>query len=110
MTDTGHTTPASTRTSLGGWTLLLALTLTVHAAAVSSVTPLHRPAVVEAVARFLASAHTDQATRDDRSFARSPSGSLIEFADRPVVTSSSFLDPNSALLLERLNLPPPVLA
>lgn len=47
------------RPCLGGFTLLLALTLSVQAAAITSAAPIHRPLVVQAVARLIASASSE---------------------------------------------------
>lgn len=96
------------RTCLGGLTLLLALTLSVRGVAVSSSNQMPRPAVVQAVVRFLAAASETPDVRERRDVA----GLARASAPAKLVALPADADghEDAALLREHLNLPPPTRA
>jgi len=96
------------RTCLGGLTLLLALTLSVRGVAVSSSAHMPRPAMVQAMVRFLAAASETPDVRERQEVA----GLARASAPASPITLRSDADrhEDAALLRERLNLPPPARA
>lgn len=96
------------RSCLGGLTLLLALTLSVRGVAGPSSAPVHRPAVVQAVVRFLASVSETPDVRERRDLTTFGRASAhARSAGRPIDADGHT---DGALLRERLNLPPPARA
>jgi len=106
MSDSGTTSPATTWKGFGGWTLLLALTLSVQAAAVSSAMPHQRPAMVDAVVRFLAQVAHESHARDDRRVVETPTSATTANNCGPIATTCQGFEACS-ILIELLNLPPP---
>jgi hypothetical protein len=109
MAETRETGPAVARTCLGGLTLLLALTLSVRAVAISTGVPAHRPAVVEAVARFFAA--TVSETPDHREPGSAVQTARISTPRGPgVATRDRSACPASVVRVALMNLPPPARA
>ncbi len=109
MAESNDTGSVLARPCLGGFTLLLALTLSVQAAAITSAAPIHRPMVVQAVARLIASVSSEAPTVRTggvvfSSFDEAPRSLAIAVpVDGALVTSAM-------LRAELLNLPPPMVA
>ncbi len=109
MAESNETGSILTRPCLGGFTLLLALTLSVQAAAITSAAPIHRPMVVHAVARLIASASSEAPTHRTGSVVFSSFGESARSL-AIVVPVDCALVASAMLRAELLNLPPPMVA
>jgi hypothetical protein len=107
MAESNETGSILARPCLGGFTLLLALTLSVQAAAITSAAPIHRPLVVHAVARLIASATSDAPASRTGTVLVSPrcDGSRTIAIQLPV---DGAVVAGVLLRAELLNLPPPM--
>lgn len=94
------------RSGFGGFTLLLALTLSLHAAAVASVAPIQSPALLGAVARFMAtvSAETKAPQEVTAEYSHMNGSMHGRCVPKPVVLHREAIN---FVLLSLLDLPPP---